>query len=185
LARAQGLPAAARRRHRGAAEVPVSGLVAALVAALALAAGPRPPAAEPDRAPGWRERNAARARAGLLPRKPPARKPRAFDRRGRKIIRLAAPPPTFLGDPAPVAELGPAGEGPIVELAGGAEAPEPGLRVAAEGVVTELAVSPRRPPISLSAAGVETHAALGPRPGGLALTATGVVAEAVLTLPLR
>jgi hypothetical protein len=153
----------------------VPGLVAALVAALALGAGPEVSVEGPRDAAGWKERNAARARAGLLPRKPPARKP---DRRARRLVRLAAPPPVYLGEPAAVRDLA---TGPRAEPAGWVEGAAP----SALRLVSELVVSPRAPAPPVAAAGVELAVAPRPRAMGLALAATGVVTDVALILRAR
>lgn len=155
------------------------GLVAALALSVALGAAPAAPASAAPQAASWRERNAARAKAGLLPRKPPARKPRALDRRGRRIVRLAAPPPVFLGEPVAIAD---ATEPPRAEPAGWVEDAAP-LRLSAAGVEADAEISPRRPPLALAASGVEARAVLRPRSPGLALAASGVEVE--LTVSLR
>lgn len=162
------------------------GAVASIVTALALVAGSPPaPAPAGDGAAGWRARNAARARVGLLPRKPPAKRPRAIDRRGRRIQRLAAPAPTFLGAPEAIADVGGAPPDAFAEPARWVEEPPaPTLRALAGGVETELAVAPRRPPLRALATGVETVALLRPRPG-VALAASGVLTDVSVTLRLR
>jgi hypothetical protein len=50
-------------------------------------------------------------------------------------------------------------------------------------VETELAVSPRRPPVQARATGVETRASLRPRPPA-EIAASGVETEVSLTLRL-
>jgi hypothetical protein len=163
----------------------VPGVVAPLLAALALAAGPPPASAPGVDAAGWRARNAARAKVGLLPRKPPTKKPRGLDRSGRRLVRLPAPPPTFLGEPGTLADVGGGPPDALAEPARWMEdAPAPTLRALAGGVETELAISPRRPPLQALATGVETTALLRPRPG-VALAASGVVTEVSLTLRVR
>jgi hypothetical protein len=163
----------------------VPGAAASIVAALALAAGqPQAPAYADEAGTSWRARNAARARSGLLPRKPPAKRPRAVDRRGRRLLRLATPPPTFLDAPAVLADVGGTTPDASAEPARWVEeAPAPALRAVAGGVETELAVSPRRPPLQALATGVETRASLRPRPPA-AVAASGVQIEVSLTLRL-
>ena len=75
----------------------------AALLALALAADP----ADPPRRAALDPSNAARAKAGLLPRKAARTRPEVRDVRGRRVITVRAPAPTYLAEPAPLAESGP------------------------------------------------------------------------------
>jgi hypothetical protein len=103
-------------------------LAAALVLAVALAAGEGRAAGAPPAPQGSKAANAARAKMGLLPRKAPraARTPPA--RRGR-VIDTSRHQPTFLAEPGAAAPA----EGTAHEV--------PEMRVAAAGVVvSEVAI---------------------------------------------
>jgi hypothetical protein len=114
----------------------MTSLATALSVALALALGAgkdaRPRATEVDAS--WRATNSARAKAGLLPRKPP-RKIRAV-LRGRRLLPAAVVSPTFLGEPGTLADAAQAA--PHRE-------PQP-MRFAAHGVVTDVTLSMRFDP---------------------------------------
>ncbi len=114
----------------------------ALAAALALALALGPSAGPPARS-GAEGSNAARARAGLLPRKRPPPPARA-DARPRRIVTVSAPAPTFLAEPAPLARLAPvAAPGPprlVAPTRVGA------LRLSASGVRTDVTLTLRFDP---------------------------------------
>jgi hypothetical protein len=104
----------------------------ALALALALAAALAAPKAFARPASGgsdWEQRNASRARAGLLPRKPPPRK--RADPSARRAVPLVAPAPTFLGEPVPLPD----------EPVPAAPASRGEAWLVARGLVTEVTLS--------------------------------------------
>jgi len=105
-------------------------LAAALAVSLALGTGEARARASGGDA-SWDAKNAARAKLGLLPRKPP-RKARPMLRNGTRIVPSSAPAPTFLGEPGTVAGA------PAHSQATRDARP---LRLAAHGVVTDVTLS--------------------------------------------
>ena len=106
-------------------------VAASLAVALALGAGEEVARVARGRDAEWATQNAARAKIGLLPRKPPA-KVRAAYRNGRLIVPTSGHLPTFLGEPGtlgdPMPPSPPAGDGRA-------------FRVAARGIVTDVTLS--------------------------------------------
>lgn len=115
---------------------------AALVAALSLGQ-PWPRTHVERQAAPLAPLNAVRARAGLLPRKAPART--ALARNGRRLVRVTATAPAFVGEPGTLPEVAAIDPAP----APGADAPaqDPGgLRASALGVTTDVTLSMRFDP---------------------------------------
>ena len=109
----------------------MTSLAASLALVVALGAGDGEARAARRADAGTATTNAERAKLGLLPRKAPARLRAARVPRSR-VIHTSAP--TYLGEPG--------------TLADGAyrPPPEPGLRLAARGVVTDVTLSLRYDP---------------------------------------
>ncbi len=107
-------------------------LAVSLAVAFALGAGEEGARPVPSRDAGAAAQNAARAKMGLLPRKPPA-KARAAHRNGRRIVPTSGHLPTYLGEPGALGDATPY--------------PPPResrpLRLAARGIVTDVTLSIR------------------------------------------
>jgi hypothetical protein len=148
---------------------------------LALAASPSAPA----RRTGVDMSNAARAKVGLLPRKPARTR---ADVRGRRLLTIKTPAPTYLAEPAPVAEEAEEGDvEPLAAADGGpaadavaADAPQ---RVPARGPVEVV----RLPPSYAPAAEIEELpvAAIAPPEEIDAIRFAAVGIETEVTLRLR
>ncbi|HEX9050779.1 MAG TPA: hypothetical protein VF841_09625 [Anaeromyxobacter sp.] len=149
--------------------------------ALAVAASPT----SPPRRTGLPTSNSARARMGLLPRKPARTR---ADRRERRLLTIGTPAPTYLAEPAPLAEGAPGGELEaavgVAPAAGGAELADRGAGlVAARGPVETV----RLP----SAGAPDARAGGGPpaieppeEVGALRFAALGVETEVTLRMRL-
>jgi hypothetical protein len=146
--------------------------------ALALAASP----STPPRRTGLDLSNSARARAGLLPRKPARTRE---DVRGRRLLTIKAPSPTYLAEPAPLAED--AREAEVEPIAATEAAPvddgiadRDGERVAARGRV----VTVRLPPTGTAPEAAEDPPAIAPpeEVGALRVAALGVETEVTLRM---
>jgi len=149
----------------------------AVLLAVAVAAGP---SGQPKRT-GLDISNAARAKAGLLPRKPA--RPRA---RVSGYATVRAPAPTYLPEPAPLAEDGPAVDGdadasPDVATAEG-DASVPALP---ELVVARTPVETRRLPDAADSGGdiPQPEPLVAPDEiGAMRADASGVETEVTITM---
>ncbi len=151
--------------------------VAAFVA-LAVAASP----STPPRRTGLDVSNSARARMGLLPRKPARAR---ADVRGRRLLTIRAPAPTYLAEPAPLAEDAPDGGAEPVAAADAAPgddgvADRDDARVAARGSVETV----RLPSDAAAPGAADRSAAIAPpeEVGALRFAALGVETELTLTM---
>jgi hypothetical protein len=150
----------------------------AAVLVLALAGGP----SDPPRRTGLDASNAARAKAGLLPRKPARTRAEVS---GRGFATVRAPAPTFLPAPAPRAEDdadGDAGAGGL-EAGRRAEPREP--LVAARGRVETVRLAAYEPEATEEPApGARDHEGIAAPEeiGAVRAAARGVVTEVTLSL---
>ncbi len=150
--------------------------VAALLA-VAVAASP----STPPRRTGLDVSNSARARMGLLPRKPARR----ADVRDRRLLTIRAPAPTYLAEPAPLAEDAP--DADVEPVAGAEAAPgdggvaDPGAeRVAARGPVEAVTL----PSTDAPADPADAPPAVAPPEelGAIRFAAVGVETEVTLRM---
>lgn len=148
--------------------------------ALVVAASPSPP----PRRTGLELSNSARARAGLLPRKP-ARA--GADVHRQRLLTIKTPAPTYLAEPAPVAEDARDDVEPIAQAAAGAG--EEGMadrdapRVAGRGRVETLRLPDEDAGAVPAAPDVAPPAIARPEEvGALRFAALGVETEVTLRM---